>query len=172
MERAIARPQLGFSEALKLAWSRLTEMSGRSRRSEFWWFMLVFIVVDLILSNIVSICMPILAAQIITSLFMLVALPITVRRLQDTGKSRWWVIISWLSSTVYSIYFATSGIMESLTSVNPDPTVVLDMFGDPVFIVCGIVQLITGVLTFIFCLLDSTPQTNRYGASPKYELLP
>ncbi|MCR5130180.1 MAG: DUF805 domain-containing protein [Prevotella sp.] len=171
MKKLIAKPQLGFGEAVKLACSRITQMSGRSRRSEFWWFMLAFIVCYFVLSNILSVVLSIVAAQVLASLIMLIALPITARRLQDSGKSRWWVIISWLANTVYSVYFAQSDAMENLLSVNPDPTALMGLASDPVFMVSGLIQTVTALATFIFCLLDSTPGPNKYGESPKYVVL-
>jgi len=171
MRKLIAKPQLGFGEAVKLACSRITQMSGRSRRSEFWWFMLAFIVCYFILSNILSVALPIVTAQVIACLLMLIALPITARRLQDSGKSRWWVIISWLASSFYSIYFAQSDVMENLLSVNADPMAIVGLASDPVFMVSGLIQTITGLATFIFCLLDSSPGPNKYGESPKYVVL-
>ena len=45
-------PQLDFMQALKLSTSRLKDMTGRSRRSEFWWTILAVGVLNIILSFI------------------------------------------------------------------------------------------------------------------------
>lgn len=168
MEKLIAKPQLGFGEAVKLAMSRITQMSGRSRRSEFWWTMLVFIIGIYIVSSIVSAVLPLMTALIVNSLLALIALPLTVRRLQDTGKSRWWVIMSWAANLIYSIRLVQSGVIDELLSVNADPEALFGIVQDPVIVVASIVQFIAGLATFIFCLLDSSPRTNKYGESPKY----
>ena len=47
-------PSLSFKEALCKAWSNLTNLKGRSRRSEFWWFMLVFYIALQIVSGILT----------------------------------------------------------------------------------------------------------------------
>ncbi|MBR7043582.1 MAG: DUF805 domain-containing protein [Prevotella sp.] len=164
----IAREQLGFMEAVKLAWSRLTEMNGRSRRSEFWWAMLAFMICYWVLSMVVSVALPLLAAQIVISLLMLLVLPLTARRLQDGGHSKWWVVVAWVASTVSNIYMAVSPAMDALTSVNPDPEAVLGLYTDPVIIVCGLVSAVAGIATFVFCLMDGKPEANQYGESPKY----
>lgn len=91
MKKVTAKPQLGFGEAVKLAMSRLTDIKGRSRRSEFWWSMLAFIIVYFIVNSIFELVLPLMAAQIISTFLMLLAMPLTIRRLQDTGKSMWWV---------------------------------------------------------------------------------
>ena len=64
MKRMIAKPQLGFSEAVKLAFGKITQMSGRSRRSEFWWFMLVYVIGYWVLSTIAAFVLPVVEAQI------------------------------------------------------------------------------------------------------------
>lgn len=55
-------PSLSFKEALCKAWSNLTNFKGRSRRSEFWWFMLVFYIALQIVSGILSLFLPELAS--------------------------------------------------------------------------------------------------------------
>lgn len=168
MEKLIAKPQLNFGEAVKLAMSRITQMSGRSRRSEFWWAALVFFIGIYIVNSIVSALLPLMAAQIVNSLLMLIALPLTARRLQDTGKSKWWVIVSWAASFIYSVRMVQSGVIEELLSVNADPEALFSIFQDPLIIVASLVQFVAGIATFIFCLLDSSPKANKYGESPKY----
>lgn len=86
----IAKPQLGFSEAVKLAFGKITQMSGRSRRSEFWWFMLVYVIGYWVLSTIAAFVLPVVEAQIAVGLIMLVALPATARRLHDL---RTWLMV-------------------------------------------------------------------------------
>ena len=53
MEKLIAKPQLGFTEANQLVASRLTDFNGRSRRSEYWWTMLSFIICIFLISMLV-----------------------------------------------------------------------------------------------------------------------
>lgn len=89
MKKLIAKPQLAFGEAVKLAFSKLTQMSGRSRRSEFWWFMLVYVIIYWVLGSIVPFVLPPMPAQIVVGIIMLLALPATARRLHDTGHSEW-----------------------------------------------------------------------------------
>ena len=96
MEKYVASPQLGFSEAVRLAMSRLFDFNGRSRRSEFWWFMLAFYIVCYVVGFIISLFLPALPAAIINSSFWIVAMGVTVRRLQDNGHSKWWVFLSFI----------------------------------------------------------------------------
>ena len=70
----IVHEQLSFQDALSLATKRIFETNGRSRRSEFWWAMLVAYFISNFLPP-----------------FWLVTIPISIRRLHDTGRSGWWM---------------------------------------------------------------------------------
>lgn len=50
MNNVTAKPQLSFGEAIKFASGRVTDFKGRSRRSEYWWFMLAFLIGYFIIS--------------------------------------------------------------------------------------------------------------------------
>ena len=72
---------------------------GRARRTEFWLFFLFNCIIALVLSIIEAIVgiAPIGGASILGSLYMLVVfipyLAVGVRRLHDTGRSGWWMLI-------------------------------------------------------------------------------
>lgn len=55
-----------------------------------------------------------------------------------------------------------------MMSVNASPAVSMSVLTDPIFIISLIVVMITGLVTFVLCLLDGKPQPNKYGPSPKY----
>ena len=130
--------------------SRLTDIKGRSRRSEYWWTLLAFLIFYWIVSTIVTIVLPYNTAQIISSLLSILLLPLTIRRVQDTGHNMLWPVLSFASSLILMFYLVSSGVFDILQSVNPDP------------------EAIAGIATFVFTLLDSKPETNKYGESPKY----
>lgn len=77
-------PSLSFGQAIIKVFSHYADFSGRSRRSEYWWFCLL---------NAVLSCIPYLGL-----IWMLVAiipgLAVCVRRLHDTGRSGWFYLIS------------------------------------------------------------------------------
>lgn len=168
MKKVTAKPQLGFGEAVKLAMSRLTDIKGRSRRSEYWWTLLAFLIFYWIVSTIATIVLPYNTAQTISSLLSILLLPLTIRRVQDSGHNMLWPILSFATGLIFSIYMVSSGILELSQSVNPDPDAIVEKFTSPVVIVCSFVSLIAGIATFVFTLLDSKPETNKYGESPKY----
>ncbi len=76
--------------------------NDRARRSEYWLFVLFNIIVEIILSAIGAILVYVLKNQIISfsllSLYSLIifipGLALTIRRLHDTGKSGWYILVA------------------------------------------------------------------------------
>jgi len=73
----MVKPTLSFSEALNASTSKIFDCKGRSRRSEFWWSYLAAFVLSAVL-------------PFLSPLLMLATIPLTIRRLHDTGRSGWW----------------------------------------------------------------------------------
>lgn len=170
MEKLIAKPQLGFTEANQLVASRLTDFNGRSRRSEYWWTMLSFLICVFLISKALSAFLPDVLASLITAACWFYVYGVTVRRLQDTGKSKWWVIVSWAATFASTLYMYFSGLTDTLASVNANPQTAMKVFTDPGLILIGFVNLVTFIAILVFCCLDSKPEPNKYGESPKYVL--
>ena len=68
---------------------------GRARRKEYWMFTLFSIIVSVILSIVENI---IGLTSVLTTLYslavLLPSLAVAVRRLHDTGRSGWWLLIA------------------------------------------------------------------------------
>ena len=77
-----------FVQATKSVFSKYATFSGRARRSEFWYFAVLNMIVS-VLSEIVPVLGLILALVILVP-----GLAVTCRRLHDIGKSGWWQLIS------------------------------------------------------------------------------
>jgi len=116
---------------------RYAKFDGRASRSEYWYFVLFYVLVNLFLVLVDSFVInPMLGAtpeqmgqggflQLIFALAMLVpSIAIAVRRLHDIGKSGWWFLVAFIP-------------------------------------VLGLLLLI------FFFVQDSQPGTNRYGPNPK-----
>ena len=67
---------------------------GRARRTEYWMFTLINIVVSVVLAIVDSLYgMPVLQGLYVLAI-LLPALGLTVRRLHDTGRGGWWILIA------------------------------------------------------------------------------
>lgn len=91
--------QVSFTEAIKMALQQnYCNFSGRSSRSEYWWYMLFYFIVSFIVSFIGNAT----GSQVLNywlSLFVglalfLPSLGLCVRRLHDINKSGWWVLLN------------------------------------------------------------------------------
>lgn len=160
-------PTLGFAEAIKLGSSRIWDFKGRSRRSEFWWCMLLVLIANFLISQFL-VFLP-LVSVVVSIVIMFFGLAVTVRRLHDTGKSGWWVLISYALHTGYSYYVITSPLItQLLVSSNMNKVIEKNMGELMMFSGLSFSTAIVALLVIIFCLLDSTPSPNQYGESPKY----
>ena len=167
-------PQLGFVEAIKLASSRILDFKGRSRRSEFWWWIPIILIANWVLSSLTS---NLLVNGIISTITMFFGLSATARRLQDADKSAWWVYISYALGIVNTVMTATSSsinkLMEEASSGSFDPDTIMKIWGHNAgemlfYTIVSFLFVIFALIVFIMCLKDSEPQTTEHGDSPKY----
>ena len=169
-----ALPQLGFLEAVKLASSRILDFKGRSRRSEFWWWIPIVLIANWVLSSFTD---NLLLSGIISTVTMFFGLSATARRLQDADKSAWWVYISYALGIVSSVVAATSPAMnklvENVSMGSLDEDAILKVWGGnagEMIFYSGVSFLfgLSVLIVFIMCLKDSDPETTEHGDSPKY----
>ncbi len=84
----------GF-DYFKMAFRKYAEFEGRSRRREYWFFALFYVLIAIavgILSAILDWAFVLYIA--LTLVFIIPSLAVTVRRLHDIGKSGWFYFIS------------------------------------------------------------------------------
>lgn len=81
-------------------WKKFAEFSGRARRKEYWLFVLFNIVVTIVLTLIdraLGLLNQDSGLGVLSGIYSLAALipslAVTVRRLHDTGRSGWWILI-------------------------------------------------------------------------------
>ncbi|MGO4388515.1 DUF805 domain-containing protein [Microvirga sp. 2YAF29] len=105
---------MNFTQAIKSGLSKYVDFSSRASRSEYWFYTLFVILVSIvtgIVDNIVLSGMPI--TNLITSLALLLpCIAVTVRRLHDTDRSGWWILLSFIplvGAIVLIVWFCTRG---------------------------------------------------------------
>jgi uncharacterized membrane protein YhaH (DUF805 family) len=84
---------MSFGDAVRSVLTQYTGFSGRARRSEYWYFFLFSFLVSIVASLIDTALHSIVLGLIVTLGLILPSLAVSVRRLHDTGRSGWWLLI-------------------------------------------------------------------------------
>lgn len=94
---AAAAPQVDFATAVRTVLTQYATFSGRARRSEFWWFVLAWAIAYIVVAVVDQV---VFGALILTLLFIAATivpyLAVSVRRLHDTGRSGWWLLLNFV----------------------------------------------------------------------------
>ncbi len=93
-----APKSMGFVGAVATCFRKYVDFSGRARRPEYWWFMLFYWLVLVVLTAVDAVIIGTRGgAGIFSGLAMLAlflpTLAVGVRRLHDTDRSGWWLLI-------------------------------------------------------------------------------
>ena len=149
-------PMLSFGQAIKNVFSKYASFKGRARRSEYWWFQLfefIIFFVAAMLDNVLNLDISDTGegvfSIIIGLFFILPGLSLLWRRLHDTGRSGWnylWVIVP----VIFCCILAFTQLFIPM-------------------IIAVIVVIVMAVVLLVWCCMDSKPEENQYGPSPKYE---
>jgi uncharacterized membrane protein YhaH (DUF805 family) len=152
-----------FTESIRAFFSRYTDFRGRTPRSGYWWVALFLVAVSIVMWGVdMALFQGVYPQELLdqglgpVSLLLIAAtaipnLALGFRRLHDTGRSAWWILI-FLGPLLVS-----SGVTGTLE--NPmEPT--------PLAIGLGVLTLIGGITLLVFYLLPSTPGSNQYGPNP------
>ena len=140
---------------------KYADFSGRAPRAEYWWYTLGVVIVALLiglvegilgLSNSVG---PYGPLSLIFMLALLVpGLAVTARRLHDTDRSGWWMLIA----VVPYALMAVLGIMAATSGSAMGALAVVGIF--------SIVALVGAVVLLVFMVLPGTRGPNKYGPDP------
>ena len=100
-----------FQDSVKVCFSKYADFAGRATRSEYWWFFLFILLVNLGLS---------LFSNALSGLFSLAtvvpSIAAAARRLHDTNRSGWWQLIVFLpvvGMVVLIVFLAQDGKSET-----------------------------------------------------------
>ena len=128
---------MNFLEAVKAGYRNYVRFQGRSSRSEYWWWALYQLVVNVVIGLIFGggtaetgagsvsfVYQGGIVANLWALAHLLPGLSVGVRRLYDINRSGWWLLI-------------------------------------------GLIPFLGALVLFIFYLLDGTPGPNTYGPDPK-----
>lgn len=103
--------------------NKYAEFTGRARRSEYWYFVLFNFIVSLGLGMVDALA----GIGFLSSLYGLAviipSIAVGIRRLHDTGKSGWWLLIGLIPFVgwIILIYFLVQDSQPFDNSYGPNP---------------------------------------------------
>jgi uncharacterized membrane protein YhaH (DUF805 family) len=88
---------MSFADAVRSCFSQYVGFAGRARRSEFWYFYLFTVVVSVVALLIDRAILHSgnigVVGSLVSLLLFLPQLAVGARRLHDTGRSGWWLLL-------------------------------------------------------------------------------
>ncbi len=121
---------MNFVQAIQSGFKNYVKFDGRARRSEYWWFFLFYLILIIIPDTMMQ--GEVARGQMglwtgVTSLvglvFFLPNLGLGFRRLHDTNRSAWWLLIALIpliGAIVLIVFFCLPGTVGP-NKFGPDP---------------------------------------------------
>ena len=150
---------MNFTESIKVCFSKYAVLSGRAQRSEFWWFFL-FSAVSSAIAGIVPVI-----GQLYPLVLLIPSLAVAARRLHDTGRSAWWLLLYLASILATGIALAALVLAYVFEADRGKDAAALSvaLIGMVSFF---IVAVGCSIAPLIFYVLPGTVGPNRYGPDP------
>lgn len=139
-----------FTESIKTCFSKYVTFAGRASLSEFWYFILFYLLGNTILPLFDGFVLGMSAIQPASSVFILVTflpkISVTTRRLHDGNRRGWWQLI-WLAAI--PVFIAAYGLNSYY-----------------VMIVGGIAVIACLVVLLVWLIAIGSEGDNRFGSNP------
>lgn len=84
---------MSFADAVRSVLTQYANFTGRARRSEYWWYALATAVVYFVLGIVAAAIHTSVLTYLVALALFVPTLAVSVRRLHDTGRSGWWVLV-------------------------------------------------------------------------------
>ena len=107
-----------FQESIRVCFTRYFDFSGRSTRSEYWWFFLF-----LVLGGLLGVVLSPIASGLFTLATLVPSTAVATRRLHDTRRSGWWqliVLVPLLGIIVLLVFLAQEGREDPVSNLSPN----------------------------------------------------
>ena len=171
---------MGFSAAVKTCFGKYATFSGRARRPEYWWFFLFIILGSAIANLIDSLIFGVGTAQdpashVVSPIFSLATfLPLLAvgwRRMHDTGRPGWYLLIPLLVSLAmaFGLMLGVIGFAE-LQQAGADEEALRTAaggLGTAGVFVLGILQIALTVLIIWWLTRPTQAGANQFGDEPR-----
>ena len=155
---------MNFPTSVKSGISNFTNFKGRASRSEFWWFFLFSQLIQTVAQQV-----SVSTATVTWFALLIPGLSVHVRRLHDSGRSLAWHL--WLITSLVGFGIAFNRLLAQTgqTIANLDAEKLFDN-GSQFWILAMFVFMISmsfsGIVNFVFLLLPSDSEMNKYGPPP------
>ena len=147
---------MAFIFAIKNAYINIGAFHGRTKRSEYWWFILFLLLLGLA-PGIGHILCAVMAPPIVT---------LSTRRLHDIGKSGWSQLVLWISCIGWIFLLRTGNLAtNSLDIPSDEGFIVSNLFGI-IGVVVAIPIAITSIIWLRWTVTIGDEDENQYGYSP------
>ncbi|PRY26179.1 uncharacterized membrane protein YhaH (DUF805 family) [Aliiruegeria haliotis] len=170
---------MDFRTSIRTCLSKFATFSGRAPRSEYWWFLLFVVLVSFVASVLDQAMFGVdpetgepggAFAGIWQLAMFLPLLSAGWRRLQDTGRPGWYLLIPMLISLAFMISVFL-GVMSygAIEQGVPDPDTLrapAAAFGLATIVAFSIAQLVASILMLWWLTRPSEPGANAYGPAP------
>jgi len=103
---------MNFSDSIKLGFSNYVNFTGRACRSEYWYWVLFTVIVSIVTFVIDGVIGASVTSTIWELATILPSIAIGVRRLHDTDRSGWWILLGLIplvGAIILIIWFCSKG---------------------------------------------------------------
>ncbi len=113
-----------ITKAFQMVLSNYVGFTGRATRSEFWYYFLAYIILFVIVNVVGGIIGSPFLSMILGLGVLLPTLAVEFRRLHDTGRSAWWLLVAFipLVGIIVLIYFWAQPSEDGDNSYGAKPT--------------------------------------------------
>jgi uncharacterized membrane protein YhaH (DUF805 family) len=151
MHGLIKIKNMTFTESIKTCFKKCFDYKGRASRSEFWWFWLFYIIIMNIFNIIVrarfqentGFYIFVISCGVIILAILLALVSAFVRRLHDTNRSGWWLLL-WIF--IMALFLITAKKQLFVLSI-----------------ILSIVFLIDTIILIVWLCQDGDYDANKYG---------
>ena len=149
---------MSFTQSIKTCFQKYVDFSGRGSRSEYWWFFLFAFIV-----RVLTVWIPFVGFIVFLGL-LLPSLAATARRLHDTNRTGWWMM---LPIGLGILGLALTPVLGGIGFLGGDE---LGFVGGLLLgIALSYLLFFVGFLIIlVFLVQPSDSGPNKYGPSPQY----
>ena len=162
---------MNFAQAVNSGFRNALRFEGRSRRPEYWWFFLFVFLGAFAIGLIEHFALG--GGQLLTRIFQLIVflpfLAVAWRRLQDTGRPGWWVLVP--SAVVIGSAVVAGSVSRQMvlrlvdSGMTPDSANITGAGGLLLFL--SFLQIAAGGVLVWWMSRPSQRGANAYGPEPK-----